>query len=217
MIRIWLSVSLLACATPALASPDCGSLQQRWKEKYTADFKIEPMAFNFTCPSPVVKLARTFHDLETIQIATLTESAPLYHFVTSRIRKMVFDPNCQALAREGGGTITICPAFFNDTREDRAATLIHESRHIDASDPGHVNCVGGRHDQKRKACDETLMSESLKGSGYNADLWFYGLAMQEPNSNHELKRAVMQSYVNRMVPDRFNNAKAELIRKWRKN
>ena len=202
------------------AAPSCVELRAKWENKYLRDFSLDQSQKIFTCPGGESSLALAFHDLETAGFTADKEGyrPDFYGLVRDTVKAMNYDAACTHLAYafEPEKKITICPAYFEDTREGRASTLIHETRHLDPDDPSHVACTGGQYKGNADACDDTFYDGAWLGSGFNADIYFL-VWMNLDTSKSELSHEVMQSEINALVPDRFNHVTAQQIRKWRGN
>ncbi|MBI3555410.1 MAG: hypothetical protein HY074_04000 [Deltaproteobacteria bacterium] len=218
---IWVTLGLsVLISNPVLAAPQCSDLEAQWNSHYVSDFKIDWDTSNFTCPGGESSLAMAFFDLANMTFRANKDGyrPDFYALVKGLVRKVHFDPDCKylALGHRGQGKITLCNPFFKDSREDRASTLVHETRHLQSGDPAHAQCVGGKYNGKAGACDDTFYDGSWNGSGFNADIFFYSWNMNGAEKN-ELSRAVMQSEMNTMIPDRFNHITGEQTKKWRGN
>lgn len=201
------------------AAPRCSALKATWYDRYIKDFGISWDTKTFDCPGDEGTLALALYDLETAEL-TPNDSGKkpeFYSMVKNGVHEIKYDKKCKYLAYTSENTITLCDPFFTDTREDRASTLVHESRHTEADDPRHVDCVGGKYHGSTRACDEEFFDGEWKGSGFNADIYYLSWNLKFATKNNELSKSVIQSDINAMVPDRFNNIDPELIKKWRGN
>jgi hypothetical protein len=163
------------------------------------------------------KFAEALYHLEydTYRPNKYGKTPSFYRDLAGLVVRTQFVKNCEYLAYASGRTLTLCPKFFKQTLENRVSTLVHEGRHMESSDPSHVDCVGGKYDKKKAACDQYFYDGSWKGSGFNADVFYSAWALRNGNDLHGLKRAVIQAELNALVPDRFNHISAEMTKKWR--
>lgn len=204
----------------AFAGNSCGELSDLWFGQYLKDFQIDWSSGTgaFGCKEPEGILALALSDLQSIRYREDSSGyAPeFYKFFTKVIKKISYNSKCKVLATTNSvsGTITLCPHFFDDSREDRVSTLVHEMRHAEPNDPAHVTCVGGRNNGEAGQCDAKFFNGAWDGSGYNADIYFYGWTLSNSLKN-ELRKDVIQSYVNAMIPDRFNVISPQEIKSWR--
>lgn len=211
------------------ANQTCATLKARWQTAYVNDFSINLNSANFRCEyygdEIVLRegvLALTLRDLEKLPLAkqSLTPSSGkaknFYDLLKDKIVMIQVSDRCPPfmLASTLDRTVTLCRPFFSNSREDRASTLIHEARHTDSDDQGHFPCEGGKYRSEPQSCDPHFYAGQWKGSGYNADVYFYSWALKN-SAKTELKRSVMQGMINALVPDRFNNITAKEIKKWR--
>jgi hypothetical protein len=216
---LWLGqTGVLRAALTTELSPECQKLKDAWDDKYFDGIRADWDKKEFSCTGPVARLAETLTDLDTLAFApTPSGYAPdFYAMVTRNLKTTHYDDGCTmlALGTRADGLITICPPFFEDSREDRASTLVHESRHLESSDPGHVDCVGGRFGGAKQACDDTFYGGQYEGSGYNADVFFLSWVLKGAKQN-TLRQSVLQGLIDYYVPDRFNHVTVEQMRKWR--
>ncbi len=225
-------VPLILCLSfggSAWAAPSCGELRHRWYGRYVRDLKVSWSTKNFTCRKKKAKrvddglVALALYDLETARFrgrpaAPVSSAVNFYELVKKSVSKLEYDSGCEegVLASALGTVVTLCDEYFADSREDRAATLVHEARHTQADDADHVSCVGGKYKDDDQGCDQTFYSGLWKGSGYNADIVFYHWNMHKSLRRNELSKSVMQSMINSMIPDRFNQISAKSIKDWRK-
>ncbi len=209
-------LGLFTLPSIAWAAPACDKLSALWYGQHLKDFQILWDTSTFDCPLGESKLALALYDLENIKFAPDKNGykPDFYGLLKKNVKVFRHDNDCDSIARAGGDRITLCPAFYNDEREDRASTLVHEGRHLEADDPRHADCVGGKHDGDKAACDATFYAGSWKGSGFNADVFYLSWVLKNSHKN-ELRKDVLKSYINLYVPDRFNNITAEEIKKWR--
>jgi hypothetical protein len=212
----------------AHAGADCSTLHASWFSHYTDDLSISWANSDFECPGNDATLAQAIYDVEKTQF-TPNRSGQLpgfYNTLRHAIGKMakVFreedDSTCKtALAYSTSflwiNTLTLCPSYFTDQREDRASTLMHESRHLESGDPGHVTCHGGANDGDSGACDQKFTDGTRTGGGYNSDVHFLSWVVRAEVGN-ELSKSIAQSYINHFVPDRFNEITADQIRAFRR-
>jgi hypothetical protein len=218
---VFLSLALVSMPLfGAQAQPSCSELETAWRGGMSFDVGVQWNTSQFSCPGGDSVIALALHDLKSVEF-TPNEAGfrpDFYGMVRDYTYRMNFDAGCSALARGSRfwHRITICPAFFKDSREDRASTLVHETRHLQPGDPAHVNCVGGRNDGQKDACDYEFFDGQWKGSGFNADIYYYNWMLKASKPN-ELNRDVMQGFVNSMIPDRFNHISPEVLKKWRGN
>ena len=218
---IWVALGLsVFISNSGLAAPSCDDLKTQWHSHYVSDFKVDWDTSGFTCPGGESSLALAFYDLQTTTYRANTAGfrPDFYALVKGLVKKVHFDETCKflALGYRGEGRITLCNPFFKDSREDRASTLVHETRHLQSDDPAHAQCAGGKYNGNAGACDAKFFDGGWQGSGFNADIYFYSWNMKDSDKN-ELSRSVMQSVVNTMVPDRFNQITGEETKKWRGN
>jgi hypothetical protein len=211
----------LIASWPAAADDDCSKLQDSWNRSFRDTYHVAWEAKEFTCENSLGKLALTLNDLESL---TFTPTSSGYRpdfssIVTRNLRSLKYDLSCTVYLATGDratGTITLCPAFFEDSREDRASTLVHEARHLERGDPGHVTCAGGAHSGDVKACDQDFHDGTYAGSGFNSDVFFINWVMKASPQN-SLSQSVLQSRLNAFFPDRFNHVTPEQLKKWRGN
>ncbi len=139
-------------ALPAQETLDCEKLAPLWYSKYAKDFSIRWDTRVFHCPGTEGLLAQTFLDLESVKFVTNDSkySPNFYLYVKENLVATNYDSSCKFLATGAEGALTLCPAFFRERRENRAATLVHEGRHMDSNDPSHETCslmvIGGAAD-----------------------------------------------------------------------
>jgi hypothetical protein len=211
----------LGAYTPALASipstneprslgEACRSLRDRWDARYIRDFGVDPVLANhFDCGEKPGVLALAISDLSDVW--------GFYPRVTRFLKRTYFDPYCDALATadRDTGTIRLCGSFFEDMRENRASTLVHEARHLEPDDPKHVMCEDGRFAGMRGACDIEFHDGKARGSGYNLDVFFMSRALAKSSRNHSLSRSALRSQLNALIPERFNRITREQVIRWR--
>ncbi len=196
-------------------STSCKVLEIEWYKTYTKVLNVSWDTETFTCPSFESKVAQAFYDLHHMDFKSNSDGfkPDFWNYVKTHIKNVKYNKECTALAMGGNGVITFCPAFAKDSREDRASTIIHETRHSDLGAPRHVTCVGGHYSGKNGACDETFHNGALEGSGFNADIYFYGWALARKDNT--LSKSVMRGHIRGILPDRFNKIKTQEIKKWR--
>ena len=195
---------------------DCERLATLWYSKYVKDFSIKWDTKKFHCPGTEGLLAQTFLDLETVAFVTneTNYSPNFYQYVKKNVTATIYDPSCKFMAMGAGGEVTLCPAFFRGQREDRASTLVHEGRHMDSNDPSHETCTRGPYKGEVLGCDAEFFDGDWKGSGFNAEVFYYSWVIQGARKN-ELRRSVIQSYLNYLIPNRFNKVDPSVLNKWR--
>ncbi len=202
----------------AWAVPTCGEVQNYWYGKYLKDFSVTWDTTTFVCPGNEARFALALYDIEmtTFRPNSSGYSPDFYRLVFDNVVHFNGGANCTSgiLAYTHGSDINLCAAFFADSREDRASTIIHETRHTQADDPRHVMCVGGPYNGAAGACDNTFEHGTWGDSGYNADIFFLSWVVRSGQGN-ELSKSVAQSVINSMIPDRFNNITDEEISAWR--
>ena len=93
-------------------------------------------------------------------------------------------------AAEEPNDLILCDAFYNKRTSEieRAATLIHEARHRDPRNPGHVQCNWGPYANQNNSiedrCDIRLEGNGSKaGSSNNAEVYFLTYVAEEQDSN----------------------------------
>jgi hypothetical protein len=202
--------------TTSARATSCDVLEIEWYKTYTKSVSVAWDISSFVCASFEGKVAQALYDLHGIDYTSANSSGfkpNFLKFVTKKNVKLKYNKNCKDLATGNSSTktITICPGFQNTTREDRAATIVHEARHLDYDDPKHVDCVGGRHVGKSGACDQTL--DISRGSGYSHDMWFFSWSLYR--KDNDLSNDVIRSHIRNAVPDRFNKISSEETTEWR--
>lgn len=221
-----IAAMVMTFTATAYALPTCSGLERRWYDHYINDVGVTWNTSTFVCNDSVkgkilgneALVALSLYDLETTKIPKKSGvKANLYGIIKRDIMALQYSDSCDSgvIARTRGSTVTICQDFARDSREDRASTLIHEARHTEYDDPAHVDCAGGKYSDLSSACDEVFHDGTWQGSGYNADIYFYTLNLRK-GARNELSRAVMQSEVNAMIPDRFNQISSKSVKLWRK-
>ena len=66
--------------------------------------------------------------------------------------------------------------FFKYDPLESLIYLIHEARHSDGNDPGHVKCVIGSNAQQKGACDQYFRTDKYAGAYAYATSFAFGLA-----------------------------------------
>ena len=196
----------------------CETLRKLWRTVFVPDFKIQwTDGSSLACGSNDMKLAMALNDLRNLRFHT-SASGPqrnLYGAVKKWIRKTVYDRECPFYATGRAGTLTICPEYFQQSREVRAVTVFHEARHMQPDDPKHAECVRGPNANYYQGCNQDFWNGALRGSGYNAEVFFFN-AILTAGYNHSLRREVMQAEMRDLIPDHFNNITHAQIKEWRK-
>lgn len=214
MRLIAILIGLLSFTRAASAAPTCADLKKLWNEYYYADFGVTwAKDTKFDCPGGEGKLAEAIYHLHNpvLQKESPTDKEPprFYRYAKTRIESTRYEKACKVFAYARDGELTLCPAFFEKSAEYRASTLIHEARHLTEGDPNHVQCTRSQY----VVCDAKL-ANNAKGSGFNYDLAYLTWILYGA-SHHELSKWVLQSEINALVPDRFNEVFEEDIKKWR--
>lgn len=196
----------------------CTELEQIWRSKYTRDFSIKWDTNRFNCEGLNPLLALAFFDLHTTQYRPNSAGfkPDFYEFVRKNVKSLSLDNKCQptTIAYTIGQDVSFCPRYFTDNREDRDSTLVHEARHTESDDPGHETCARGARAGAKGACDLKFFNGGWQGSGYNADIHYLRWTITSA-TNDALSKEVMQSTINYLIPDRFNQITAEETRIWR--
>lgn len=193
-------------------SPSCSTVQARW-DRYRTAFKMtSAYELHLACGgSDEQKVAEGIYHLEapTFRPGTLD----FYTWITGNLSELAYDGTCDSLAytQRGAKRIALCPPYFRASRENRAATLVHEARHLEPTDPAHATCSRGRYNGRPGACDAEY--DLTNGGGYSYDLRYLGAVLEAPH--HELSKWRVQSEINGTVPDRFNSMPASEVRRWR--
>lgn len=99
-------------ALPAQETLDCEKLAPLWYSKYVKDFSIRWDTRVFHCPGTEVTNDSKY-------------SPNFYLYVKENLVATNYDSSCKFLATGAEGALTLCPAFFRERRENRAATLVH--------------------------------------------------------------------------------------------
>jgi hypothetical protein len=210
-------VPLIFAVLPAYGDVPCEDLEKAWRTKYTAEFKVTWKSKIFKCPGRESKVAQALWDLEHLKFENAGNGPvpDFYDLVQSHFEKISRDhKEKDADAYSLDRTMTICRGFYKDDRFERAATLVHEARHMEWDDPEHVRCKKGPYRHKEDGCDQTFWDGEWKGSGYNADVYFFAW-LRSAKPYNELTRAVINSGLYYLIPERFNEITAEQIKKWR--
>jgi hypothetical protein len=224
-MTLLLALSVLSQSFSAYAAPvACTLLEESWRSHYVRDMKIAwPAESTFDCHHEA-RFALSIYDLEQVKFeADAQGQVPKFYQILKNAQKGMRDQknlrgSCKtalAFARSPDQTITICPAFYDDNRIDRASTLMHESRHLSPNDPGHVICRGGSH-KGEMACDRKFMDGKRLGSGYNADMNYLSAILKRQIGN-DLSRSIAQQYINYYIGDSFNEITGAQIRAWHKD
>lgn len=221
----FLAIVLCVCSLSARAAPTCVELKGLWYDHYLSDFKIAWNTSSFSCDGKKSKrvddgrVALAIYDLESARFKKHGKfpTPNFYALVKKSITKLDYDPKCEegTLASASGSEVTLCPEYFDEPREDRAATLVHEARHTQEDDPEHKVCIGGKHKGEDQGCDQKFFAGAWKGSGYNADVVFYDWNLKRAARN-ELSKSVMKAMIRSLVPERFNEISPKAARQWRK-
>jgi len=198
----------------AHAAPTCERLEKNWNKYYFEDFGVTwPKTGSFDCPGGEAKFAEALFYLHrpVLEKATPTSPKPpsFYSYAKKHIVNTRYQSDCAYVAGARDGLLTLCPRFFKKSAEYRASTIFHEARHLAPNDPDHVACVRGVY----PICDEKLSDDST-GSGFNYDLVYLTWVLNG-SSSHDLSKWVLQSEINALVPDRFNEVSEQDIKKWR--
>jgi hypothetical protein len=214
LIGIVISLMLSSQASWAITCPE---LEQLWRGKFLREIRVNWNTSQFNCNGLNALFALTLLDLQgTRYTPDRTGYAPnFYEMVRRNVQRFQLDQNCTGttLAHTTGGTVSLCPRFFTDSREDRDSTVVHEARHTEQSDPGHATCARGSHKGSRGACDDRFHNGAWQGSGYNADIYYLSWTLNF-GINDGLSKDVLQSSINSLLPDRFNQVTAQETYRW---
>jgi hypothetical protein len=204
--------------SPAYAI-SCPELHNLWRSTYLREFQVKWDTSVFNCDGLNALFALALFDLQSTRYRPDNRGyAPdFYQMVRQNVRSLSLDPRCGAttLAHTTGREISFCPLFFTDSREERNGTLVHETRHTQNNDPGHVTCARGRLAGQRGSCDGRFYNGAWQGSGYNADIFYYNWTIGAGN-NDSLSRDVLQGAINSLIPDRFNTISPYETNAWRR-
>jgi hypothetical protein len=221
-----LAVIPLVAGFSANAGNSCNSLRAEWYSHYVRELNIEWETTDFNCSGQDVQVAGTFHDLESAKFDRVNHVVPAFFEIfetdVHHLKKQTdlggsCDEGVLAVSKRGlDHTMLICPAFFTDDRVDQASTLAHESRHMEADDPGHVTCDQGPNKDRRGACDQNFTDGTRQGGGYNSDVNFLSSVVNAEVGN-ELSKSIAQAYINAYVPDSFNQITATQVKAFRKD
>jgi hypothetical protein len=228
-----LFVGWLAQAEPQShpAGVTCPELQRRWTERYERELNIvllddETIACGsrgeFLKPrAQAVLLAQAIHAVEAPKASSMPLGESFYDFVRHRAKSVIVADKDESLcasdavavaltayvARNGypAGTLLICPAYFGRdvTSEHRAATLVHEARHFDPDDPGHVPCDHGPYADGDQGCDAYHAADLTEGSGYHYAL-IYSRWLLDESDQTDFDKARLRSLISWTLRNRFN-------------
>lgn len=227
--RLILVVLALTFTTLAFAVPDCAVRKKAWLNYHTQHFQILTKGSDksFKCVSPESNLAMSLLDLFDLKLTQNQDgfTPNFYRVVRQSVKTFDLAKPCSskdmvAIANTANGVVQICKAFHESTRESRASTLVHEARHLQRDDPGHVACSKGPYKQNPKTtdlleCDEKFLDGHLGGSGYNTDIYFLSWILFSEKKN-SLSIQLIKSEVREILPDRFNQITSEQTKYWRK-
>lgn len=106
------------------------------------------------------------------------------------------------------GVIHLCPDFFNlsiNLPVERAATLLHEVRHLDAEahHHPHVTCTQGRLKSEKAACDESM--EAAGGYAVEAEA-LVRMAALPPDQISPLEKAQAKNAALILANEKFNRS-----------
>ncbi len=192
-------------------------LKDQWNNLYVKDFDISLNKATFSCTNDNGILASTLYDLETADFKPNPSGYKpnFYARIEKNVGHIKYDDGCpKSIAYTYEDTIYLCRQFFIDNRISRASTLVHEMRHTQKDAPVHVSCDGGKYPEKL-ACDQDFFDAHWEGSGYNADIFYLAWTLKR-GMNNELSKSIIQSEINWIIPDRFNNITDKMIKKWRR-
>jgi hypothetical protein len=218
----WAVFLSLVCGS-ASADPSCGQLNQIWQQKYRYDFKPLWPYNSFFCPSAESAIVQAMYELDTTSFFPSSSGfiPGFYFWVTHLMRGVAFQDgpagNAVASTNRSTGITTFYKSFATQSLEWRTATLVHEARHIQADDPGHVTCDHGRMKGVPGACDQSLVNDQVGfgggGSGYNYDfiyLWW----VRDAANYTELDRSMANVEMKGLVLNSFNKVTPEQVQKW---
>jgi hypothetical protein len=214
-IVIFLTIMFFYPAS-SFGRPKCAELEPAWYSRYVQNFKINWDTDKFKCPGREGLLAQSLNDLEKLEFRPNKDdySPNFYNYVRDSLKETAFDPKCEPLAMALQGKLILCRAFFEQTRENRASTLVHEARHMDPNAPGHETCIRGAYKGDLQGCDAEFHDGNIKGGSFNAEIYYLNWVIKRSKQN-ELSKSVHQSLINDFVPDRFNQVEYGVINKWR--
>jgi hypothetical protein len=166
----------------------CSKLHSFWKERILTDFQVigaEPLP---KCESIELKVSEAFLYIWEISLVGEEQGSNWkpYAWVKKRLKEIYFEnvypediPGAHLVLassdRKGG--ITFYKRYKSRSLIRRIGTVIHESRHMDKDDPGHIICKTGPLIDTF-SCDPwstTLVS----GGAYNYQLLFWDAVMKE--------------------------------------
>ena len=191
----WLSFIGLGLISFPVWGATCADWESRWNSKYRADFHVNWTSERFQCNDDGLVaeaiLSSGGHRYRPNQQGFVPD---FYGDLTRPLAQLAWNPKCTYIAQtsRSAGRITICPVFLRQTVENRASSLVHEGRHLEAGDPGHVTCNGGPYDGKAGSCDLGFYDGSWQGSGYNADIYYMAWAKRNGTQLNGLRQEVLE-------------------------
>jgi hypothetical protein len=198
----------------ASAEPACSDLNSLYKTYYHSNFKIAWPAADFACDdNNNHRLAKAYYELSQVS------PTDQYYYKTAAglTRATVYQKDCgpgYAATMGQNGVMTLCDKYFEADAIWRSSSLFHEVAHARLGDPSHVICDHG--DVKGKfACDASLTTAMLDGSGYNFQLWYLRQLAHEA-TRHSLDKAYVKKALENTVYNRFNYVAAGVAETWTK-
>jgi hypothetical protein len=168
----------------------------------------------FSCDDPVEgKLGRLLFLLRAMDFsgttppgagAVLDNLRNPWQYLISRVESLDVDlSQTTTTAYNSKRNIRLGAAFFQESPLEAMEALIHEARHSDADDPGHVICVQGDIPGVDGGCDEEL-SDGPKAGGYSYGVFFWTQLARQSNMNLA-DREFVYSQALASISQRFNH------------
>jgi hypothetical protein len=132
---------------------------------------------------------------------------------TNYVEKILGDPSVVAMS--GGGTLTLGKLFSEQNLVDRTSTLVHEARHSQEGDPGHVKCTHGDMTRYEDACDAEFSKGNFAGSGYNYEFTFEWWARDGARQT-DLRQDILNAGMRYLLLNRFNTISNDDIQRFYK-
>ncbi len=203
----------------AAGSVECPSPEEI--EKFQSEYNLEISKENFSCANNDARtqLYKTLVAIDRGSYKVPTHWGPEFAGMAVNIKNYIQKYVKKISLSDQAQTSTVVNSYpsekwieFTDrilelNPVEMLAMLVHEVRHIEAPQRGHVLCGPGDMPGTSAACDEILMSDYKNMSSYNIEAYYSaGLAMFNNQFNESEKNIAAQSAL-KLMASRFNNFK----------
>ena len=212
-----LQLTLFSTTTLLANDFSCDDLNDIWHSTIYDDFNVVWRLERFRCPSPAARIAQAFQGI--YQVSFNGEGFNYYEWLKDRITNTRYQSANRHYPWAAASIDSRGNLYFHDKFVNRKLTpledesiIVHEGRHVDGDDPGHVVCFHGKH-KGTKACDKELKENLLAGGGYNYQLK-YAYDMFKRKRFDRYEEDVLRERMMFQLFNNFRDVTREQILEW---